>query len=617
MPQIVWTADHNGVVNYYNDKWFEFIGRPDNQVHWLQLVHPTDRAHVAENWQTGTVSKRPPAPFHGELRLLDPKTDQYKWFLVRATYIDPAVDHVHWIGTCTDIDDQRRLSEQAYESERRLQFIQSSLPIIIYATDTEGIVQFSVGKILDELPKDRLPIAGVNVLNLLDNTAHITFKSVVVDGNTETFSIVRNDRYFQITWAPMRGVTSQEITGVLGLAIDVTETEKISQEREALIMRETIAIEASKIKTQFLANMSHELRTPLNGILGMAEILLETSLNQEQHYCAESIKQNVEYLAVLVNDILDISRIESGHLDLKESTFSLHNTMSEIENSFRFTATQKQIDFIVNYDNNIPYKLYSDSYRIMQIMTNLLSNAIKFTEQGEVNVTVKLMDLKDNSALIQFSVVDTGIGMTDELKQRLFTPFMQGDLSSTRKYRGTGLGLYITKMLVDLLGGEINIESTVGVGTKVVVLLRFKLASPEPHESSGKESTSVVDLHGKTVLVAEDNEVNLLIARRTLEKAGIHVYSAKNGQEAVDIFKSNGHNIDLILMDIQMPIMDGFQATSLIRKIDESIPIVAMTASAMKEDVARTFAMGLNDHISKPFRAEELLQVVARNIRSR
>lgn len=412
------------------------------------------------------------------------------------------------------------------------------------------------------------------------------------------------------------GVTSVknmqgEIIGYLGVAEDYTEHKKAQNE---LIQAKDQALMAVKAKDSFLANMSHEIRTPLNGIIGFTELLQQRNLPSPEREFVENIQTAGDHLLLLINDILDLSKIDSGKIEMEIQPFSLKESLKHVYNILKVKSQKKAIEFSLFLDADLPDAVIGDKGRLNQVLINLAGNAIKFTEEGEVTISVKKVQETESKISLRFSVKDTGIGISDEKIQTIFDRFIQAEASTTRKFGGSGLGLNIAKQLVELLGGKIELKSKLGRGSEFYFILEFDMAKQVIESQQKKKNSNLSIDHPVAILMCEDNEMNQRLAKTVITNFGFQLDIANNGKEGIELLKQKSY--DLILMDLQMPEMDGYQATKYIRnEMKSDIPIIAMTAHSLVGEQQKCYDIGMNGYVSKPYKQQELLQKIQEFIR--
>ncbi len=404
----------------------------------------------------------------------------------------------------------------------------------------------------------------------------------------------------------------EELTSRVNLHISLKRT------REELVKAKRAAEAAAEAKAIFLANMSHELRTPMNGIIGMVDILKRTELTDAQQEYLNIIESSGENLLTIINDILDLSKIEAGHMELESIPFSLSEEMRRVMNIMQIIADKKKLLVKLHVGKEVPPFVKGDPVRLKQIIINLVNNAIKFTEKGDITVSVENKSAENGKVHLLFKVMDTGIGISPEGQKKLFRSFSQVDKSTTRKYGGTGLGLMICKNLTQMMDGEIGVESVEGAGSTFWFTAFLGTSNEEEYNSQHQDDdisqTDKTRLNLKLkILLAEDNKINQKVAMLNLNNLGHKVVIANNGIEALEKFEND--NFDIIFMDVQMPEMDGVEACKKIREMEnksgsiKKIPIIAMTANTSEDERKKYLEAGMDDYISKPFKQKELVEI--------
>lgn len=583
---------------------------------WLNRIHPDDLQIINETDKEYEDKK---IVNHQREYRIKHKNGNYIWILDRGMIISYTDDGkpMRIIGTHTDIT-ERKLSEQALKiKEEKYRSILANMNLGLLEVDNDDVIQYAnqsfcsiAGYQVDEL-------VGHKASDLLLSSDH---KEVIKsksnkrkEGISDAYELPLKNKNGELKWLLISGAPryndNGDLVGTVGIHLDITEQKQLEID---LTNARDAAQASAQAKELFLANMSHEIRTPMNAILGMTNQLNKTKLDTSQKFFLDTIHSASDNLIIIINDILDLSKIDSGKLSIEKIGFEPQKVINKVMQVLQHRAEEKGLIFTNSfYDPQLSKVLIGDPYRLEQVLINLISNAIKFTYKGIVDTTFKVVSDFQETQIIDITVKDTGIGMDEAFLEKLFDKFSQEDESVTRKYGGTGLGMSICKELVELMGGEIAVFSRKNEGTTVTIRLKMDKSSESelPQKETFDTDTSL--LLDKNVLVTDDNEINRLLASTILSNYGANIFEARNGLEAIEIIKQQA--IDVVLMDLQMPILDGLEATQIIRKtINTSLPIIALTAYAIKGDNQKCFDVGMNDYLSKPFEENQLVQVVTK-----
>jgi len=497
---------------------------------------------------------------------------------------------------------RQKFRKQIASGDFDMQFARNGAEALEILTDDESI----------ELVMSDINMPVMNGLELLERIAErrIPSKCIVVSAYNDVLNIrtAMNRGAFDFVTKPIDfNDLEATISKTLAAVDELKEIGKARVERDTAIFEKEKAVISEKFKQQFLANMSHEIRTPMNSVIGITNLLMRSGLNNDQQNYLNMIKAASEQLMAIINDILDISKIEAGKLQLEKIPISIEQVLKNVRDILIMRANEKKLEIRIVTDPGLAPSYIGDPFRLTQILLNLAGNSIKFTDSGFIELKVELGTSGSDLALLAFSVTDTGIGIPPEKQASIFESFTQAESDTSRKYGGTGLGLAISKQLVELHGGKIDVKSAYGNGTVFFFSIEYATSNTIEIEKSKEFDISV--LNGIKILLTEDNEFNKIVAEDTLNEylKGITIDHASNGRIAIE--KVNQNKYDVVLMDIQMPEMDGYEATQTIRNMlseKNRIPIVAMTANATPEEIKKCFDSGVDGYVCKPFVHEDL-----------
>lgn len=517
-----------------------------------------------------------------------------------------------------DITDRKK--EELFRKilQEKYQNIIANMHLGLLEVDNNDIIQYVNQSYADISGYEISELLGKNVLEIFSFSKNFDIlkskNQLRKQGKSDMYQIEIKNKRGEPRWWAISGAPNYDdkgnLLGTIGIHLDITDQKKTELKlKQATIFAEN----ASKTKEQFLANMSHEIRTPMNAIIGMAEILQGNNLSVEQKECVDAIKLSGDNLLTITNDILDFSKIESGKVTFENTPFKLEDVVVGITQILHFTSTKTSVSLSYFISEDIPEIIIGDAVRLRQILLNLASNSIKFTEKGSVKIDIQLKNKNEDNYTILFNVTDTGIGIPDDKLLSIFESFTQASNETTRKFGGTGLGLTITKQLVELQGGWISVNSEIGIGSCFSFELTFSKGDLEDIQIKADETTiSYSELQDIHILLAEDNLMNQLLAKKIFKKWNCKFDIADNGKIAVDKLLQTDY--DIVLMDMQMPEMDGYEATKYIRtnlpSPKSKIPIIAITAHALVGEKEKCLVFGMNDYISKPFNQRVLYEKI-------
>lgn len=491
-------------------------------------------------------------------------------------------------------------------SEEKWRFVIENMELSLIEVDNDGNVTNPHKRFCELTGYSKEELIGKDPASLLIKDAESlkTMKKNIAirkEGKNSAYELEIEKKNGEKAWLLISGAPlkneNQEVIGSIGIHMDITPRKMMLQDLEEAKQQ---AEDSAKAKENFLANMSHEIRTPMNAIMGMTRLLKESKEQVDKEKYLDAIENSAQNLLVIINDILDISKIEANKLQLESISFDLFKVLDDTELLLRYKTEEKGILLDFNREQTVPQYVLGDPVRLSQILTNLLSNAIKFTEKGSVSCSVQAIKNENNTVKLKFRITDTGIGIAQDKLDKIFKSFTQEDQATSRKFGGTGLGLAITKSLVELHNGSIDVLSTKNKGTTFNVEIDYEEAhQPIEIKSNQDKIKSLSKIAGARVLLVEDHEINKFLAETILTNWNMSVDHAYNGKEAIEkIEKENDY--DIILMDVQMPIMDGLTTTKLLRQKGILTPIIALTANAIKGDDQKCLDAGMDDYVSKP-----------------
>jgi len=616
MPDYI-VVHQGGRIVYVNEASYSKLGFVKEEVinsPLLNYVSENDRQRVADEIK---LEKQEDEFQDFEMSIVDANDDIHP-VIVRSSIItyeeNPAI-----MSVLIDITERKRFEKELIESSAGLKAILDNLPYSAWLKDRNGRFVAMNKTFAGFYNMSQEEIQGKTDFDLCTKDVALQYEEQdqkVIESKKRIYYEWNNPKMTEGEWLetykfPIINAKG-EVIGITGIARDITDIKKKQLE---LIKAKENADAANLAKQQFLSTMSHEVRNQLNAIIGLSKLLLVESPKPEQKENLTTLNFSAEHLLDLINDMLDFSKIEAGKVDFSDSEFNLRELLINLRNSFALKANEKRISLETSIDKLMPAMVIGDYTRLSQILTNLMGNAVKFTVKGKVTLAVKVMKVKQDSVKLEFRVIDTGMGIPEEKQQAIFDPFVQtrhGAVSG-----GTGLGLTITKRLIELQDGKIHLESEYGSGSAFIFILDYKI--PKEQKEGKKaivEEKALNSFKDIKILLVEDNHINKLIASRYLEKWGAMVDTADNGLLALEQLSKGKY--DLILMDLQMPEMDGFEATKKIRDNGDvsikDIPIIALTASAMVEVREEVIEAGMNDFITKPFNPVELNNIIAKYV---
>jgi PAS domain S-box-containing protein len=621
----VWDWDIPADQRHFDERTCQMLGLDPGRFsgskdEFLAAVHPEDRERINAALARTTGQG---APYVSEYRALWPDGSVHSISARGRLVRDPEGRPARINGILWDQSDRAGIEQALRESEERFRQLAEVFPETIFETDRTARITYANQHGLEKYGYAESELSGgISLLDLIvPEDRSKTMERIgermarKVGGFLEVRAIRRDGTTFDALGYSAPIIRGGQVAGLRGFVLDISERKNAERElQKAVHLLEEAnarandaaekAARASAAKSEFLANMSHEIRTPMNGVLGMLGLLLQTPLTPDQRGYAEIARSSADALLGIINDILDLSKIEAGKLRLEIVDFDLRPLLDDFTAFMTARANERELGFSCAVAPDVPERLAGDPGRLRQILVNLAGNAIKFTTEGQVTVYVSRAGADPQGPLLRFSVHDTGIGIPEDKQGVLFNKFTQVDASTTRRFGGTGLGLAISKQLAEMMGGQIGVESREGKGSTFWFTARFgKPAAVVPVEKPSPGASLAPTPKSLRILLAEDNPTNQMVATAILGKLGFRVDIVANGLQAVEALRRTPY--DIVLMDVQMPEMDGLEATRTIRStegqaLNPTVPIIAMTAHAMHGDREKCLEAGMNDHLPKP-----------------
>lgn len=605
---VIFICDINGKFRYVNPMGFKLTGFAEEELmntHFFKLVRQ-DYQKKLRGFYTFQVQNEIQSTYI-EFPIIC-KDGKELWLGQTVDINNNANGEIEFFALSREISDRIKYEKAIMRSEEKFRSIIENLELGLLEVDKNGIILKAYPQFCKLIGYNSEELVGQDPLQLLVDEAS---RNVILNetkkrkqGSSSVYEIKMFKKDKTPIWVMISGAPyyneKNEVAGSVGIHLDITKRKLMEEElKEATLLAEN----SLKSKDLFVANISHEIRTPLNAIMGMSQLLEQGTLNQKQHQFVQAISKSSENLLMIVNDLLDFSKLEAGKMDLAIGSHNIYETITDVANLWEYKIEEKNIEFSKSI--NIPQKnfLY-DATRLNGILSNLLHNALKFTEKGMISLNVEMVKEFKNKSVFLFKIEDTGIGISESQLAQIFESFVQAEPGIARKYGGTGLGLSISRNLIELMGSQLKVSSQLNVGTTFEFELTFEKQS-ENNSEKPKEIIEVGLLKDLKVLLVEDNQFNQIMAHSILENWNVNVVIANNGKEAIEILQEK--QFDLILMDIQMPVMDGIQCSWKIRHdLQSTTPILALTANAMPNDVKKYLDVGMNGFVLKPFRQYEL-----------